>query len=486
MNNGELGAAEAPRTASGRPVRRWPAATVGVLAVFLGGLNISLLVIALPTIRSVFDLSPSGQQWLISGYFLTFGLVLVPAGRYGDLRGRRNVFVAGIALFVVASTAAGFAPSGTWLIVARLAQGVGVGMALPQVFGTVQRMFAARERGRPLGLLAAAVSASRLAGPVLGGVLVTVGGAEQGWRWIFLINVPIGIIVAAFGWRLFPVAERDQRSELDLIGALLLICGLGLLWLMQGEQWPGLLRWLFLPAGVAMLAAFVLWERSYAHRGEPIFNLNLFRIRTFALGAFIATFYFAGYDAIYYLLSEYLQNGLGHSELVAGIALMPLALGTVVGSVAAGAKAGRVGRPLIAVGLAFAAVGLAVLLVADLFLPGPNSPHAATLPLLLVGLGGGLATAGVGGGLVIAPNQTLALSHVPPAEGGSAGGMLQTGQRFGGGVGVAVIGTALFASLENTGDWLLAFRIPMAVIIGFFVTALVAALIDLVTRSRTH
>lgn len=165
---------------------------------------------------------------------------------------------------------------------------------------------------------------------------------------------------------------------------------------------------------------------------------------------------------------------------------MPLALGTVVGSVAAGAKAGRVGRPLIAVGLAFAAVGLAVLLVADLFLPGPNSPHAATLPLLLVGLGGGLATAGVGGGLVIAPNQTLALSHVPSTEGGSAGGMLQTGQRFGGGVGVAVVGTALFASLENTGDWLLAFRIPMAVIIGFLVTALVAALIDLATRSRTH
>lgn len=188
--------------ASGRPVRRWPAATVGVLAVFLGGLNISLLVIALPTIRSVFDLSPSGQQWLISGYFLTFGLVLVPAGRYGDLRRRRNVFVAGIAWFVVASTAAGFAPSGTWLIVARLAQGVGVGMALSQVFGTVQRMFAARERGRPLGLLAAAVSASRLAGPVLGGVLVTVGGAEQGWRWIFLANVPIGIIVPSYTGRL--------------------------------------------------------------------------------------------------------------------------------------------------------------------------------------------------------------------------------------------------------------------------------------------
>lgn len=172
--------------------------------------------------------------------------------------------------------------------------------------------------------------------------------------------------------------------------ALLLICGLGLLRLMQGEQWPGLLRWLLLPAGLAMLVAFCYWERFYARRGEPIFNLGLFRIRSFALGAFIATFYFAGYEAIHYLVSEYLQQGLGHDELVAGIALMPLALGTALGSVAAGARARRIGRPLIAAGLACGAVGLAMLLIADLFLPDPRSPHAATLPLLLAGLGGGL------------------------------------------------------------------------------------------------
>ncbi|WP_026185842.1 MFS transporter [Salinispora pacifica] len=485
MNEGELGAGEAPRTGSGRPIRPWPVTTVGLLTVFLVGLNISLVVIALPTIRSVFDLSSSGQQWLVSGYFLTLGLALVPAGRFGDQRGRRNIFVAGIMLFVVASMVAGFAPSGKWLIIARLVQGVGVGVALPQVFGAVQRMFSPRDRGRPLGLLAVGVSSSRLAGPILGGALVTLGG-EQGWRWIFLINVPLGIVVAGFGWRLFPIAERGQRPDLDLVGALLLICGLGLLWLMQGEQWPGLLRWLLLPAGLAMLVAFFYWERSYARHGEPIFNLGLFRIRSFALGAFIATFYFAGYEAIYYLVSEYLQQGLGHDELVAGIALMPLALGTALGSVAAGARAGRIGRPLIAAGLACGAVGLAMLLIADLFLPDPRSPHAATLPLLLAGLGGGLVTAGVGGGLVIAPNQTLALAHVPPAQGGSAAGMLQTGQRFGGGFGVAVVGTALFTSLDRTGDWLLAFRIPLAVIICFFVIAFAAVLIDLVTRSRSR
>lgn len=485
MNEGELEAGEAPRTGSGRSVRPWPAATVGLLALFLGGLNISLLVIALPTIRSVFDLSSSGQQWLVSGYFLTFGLTLVPAGRFGDQRGRRNTFVAGVMLFVVASMVCGLAPSGEWLIIGRLAQGVGIGIALPQVFGTIQRMFSPRDRKRPLGLLAVGVSSSRLVGPILGGALVTVGG-EQGWRWIFLINVPLGVIVAGFGWRLFPVAERGQRPDMDLIGAFLLMCGLGLLWLMQGDQWPGLLRWLLLPAGLATLVAFFYWERFYARRGEPVFNLGLFRIRSFTLGAFIATFYFAGYEAIYYLVSEYLQQGLGHDELVAAIALMPLALGTAVGSAAAAAKAKRIGRPLIAAGLACGAVGLALMLIIDLFLPGPRSPHTAALPLLLAGLGGGLVTAGVGGGLVIAPNQTLALAHVPPAQGGSAGGMLQTGQRFGGGFGVAVVGTALFTSLDRTGDWLLAFRVAMAVIICFFVIAFVAVLADVANRSRSR
>ncbi len=185
-------------------------------------------------------------------------------------------------------------------------------------------------------------------------------------------------------------------------------------------------------------------------------------------------------------MSEYLQHGLGHNELVTGIALTPLALGVAVSSVIGGAKAGRMGSRLVVSGLVLVAVGLTALLVADLFLPGPDSPHAATLPLLLAGLGGGLVTSGVGGGLVNAPNLTVALSPVPQTEGGSAGGMLETGQAFGGGLGVGVVGTVIFASLDQTDNWLTAFRLPVLDIVGLFVVTLAAALISLFFPDRAR
>ncbi|MDM4718733.1 MFS transporter [Micromonospora sp. WMMA1363] len=479
---------QAPRTAKGRPVRRWPVVAVSALVAFMAGLNISAMIIAVPLIDEVFDLTDGDQQWLVSGYFLTFGLALVPAGRYGDVRGRRNIFVVGAALFVVASVVAGSAPSGGVLIVARLVQGLAAGMTTPQVFGLIQRLFAPRDRGLPFGVVAAGVSLARLLGPLLGGGLIVAGGTEFGWRWVFLLNVPIGLTVAVAGWRLFPVAESAERPKMDVVAVLLLVTGLTSLWLIQGEGLSLLVRALLLLAGLAALVGFAVWERRYTRRGEPLFNLSLFGVRSFALGLFVATFYHAGYDALYYLFSEYLQDGLGHDELAAGVALTPLALGATVGSVVAGAKAGRIGRPLVAAGLLLAAVGITALTVVDIFLPGPGSPHTATLPLLLAGLGGGLAAAGVGGGMVVAPNQTLTLSEVPRAEAGSAGGMLQTGQRFGGGLGVAVVGAALFESLDRTGTWTLAFRLPLLIIICFLVIGLVAAVADLhhLRRHRTN
>jgi len=452
---------------------------VSTLVTFITGLNIALVVIAMPTIRTTLGLDSSAQQWLVSAFYLAVGLVLVPAGRFGDTHGRRAIFVTGMAAFAVASGAAALASHEAWLIAARLVQGAGLGLALAQMFGTIQRMFAPQERGLPFGAVSAGINAARVVGPVLGGGLVAVGGTEWGWRWAFLVNVPFGIVIAILGWRLFPVAERTDRPRMDVVGAILLMVGLGLVWLAQGDQLPAWLTWTILATGAAALVGFVRWEKRYARHGVPMFDMRLFQFRSFSTGMIIAVFYTAGYDGIYYIMSEYLQHGLGHDELVTGIALTPLALGAAISSVIAGSKAGRLGRPLVVSGLLLAAVGLIALLVADLFLPGPDSPHAATLPLLLAGLGGGLITSGVAGGLVIAPNLTVALSPVPATEGGSAGGMLETGQAFGGGLGVGLVGTALFASLDRTGDWLTAFRIPILVIVALFAVALAAALANL-------
>ncbi|MDM4718714.1 MFS transporter [Micromonospora sp. WMMA1363] len=471
---------EASRTAAESSVRRVSVVAVGILVVFMVVLNISLVALAIPTINRTFGASSTQQQWLVSGYFLTLGTALMPAGRFGDARGRRNIFVAGTLLFVVASGVAGLAPSMGWLIIARLFQGLAAGMVTPQVYGMIQVLFAPDERARPLGWHAAGVVSSRVVGPPLGGVLLTTGGPEHGWRWIFLVNIPIGVVAAVWGWRLIPTVRRAERPDLDPVGALLLIAGLVLLWLMQGELWGPFLRWLLLlPVGLGALVGFVVWEQRYVRQGQPLFDPRLLRLRSFALGTFVATFYFAGYNAIFYVLSKYLQEGLGHDGLEAGLALTPLALGVAVTSFFAATKTKWVGRPLVILGLVLGAIGLAALAIGDAFLPGPDSPHAAALPLLLSGLGGGLVVTGVGAGLVIAPNQTLTLSEVPSSEGGSAGGMLQTGQQFGGGLGVAVAGSALLASLGSTGNWLTAFRVSWSIIVGFLVVALVASLIDL-------
>lgn len=478
---------EADRAAAERPGRRLPVIVVGILVVFMTVLDNSLVALAIPAINRTFGASNTEQQWLVSGYFLTLGTALMPAGRFGDACGRRNVFVAGTLLLVVASGVAGLAPSMGWLIIARLFQGLAAGMVIPQVYGMIQRLFAADERARPLGWYAAGVVSARIVGPPLGGVLLTVGGPEYGWRWIFLVNIPIGIVATVWGWRLMPTIGRTTRPDLDPVGVLLLITGLSLLWLMQGELWPPLLRWLLLlPVGLGVLVGFVLWEQRYARQGQPLFDPRLLRLRSFALGTFVATFYFAGYNAIFFVLSKYLQEGLGHDGLEAGLALTPLPLGVAVTSFFAATKAKWVGRPLVILGLVLGAIGLAGLVVGDVFLPEPDSPHAAALPLLLSGLGGGLVLTGVGAGLVIAPNQTLTLSEVPPSEGGSAGGMLQTGQRFGGGLGVAVAGSALFAGLGSTGNWVTAFRVSWSIIIGFLLVALVASLIDLYYLRRTR
>src|SRR3954470_7492465 len=156
-------------------------------------LDVSIVNVALPSIRDDLQLSSGELQWVLSGYALTFGLLLVPAGRFGDARGRRTVFIVGLAAFTLASAAAGLATSALWLVVARLVQGAAAGIVNPQVSGLIQQMFAPKERGRPFGLLGATIGVSTAVGPLLGGVLIATIGPAEGWRWIFYLNIPIGI-----------------------------------------------------------------------------------------------------------------------------------------------------------------------------------------------------------------------------------------------------------------------------------------------------
>ncbi|MGC4808286.1 MFS transporter [Micromonospora sp. DT233] len=454
--------------------RRWQALGVGLVAAFMTLLDVSIVNVAVPSIDRALGATPSDLQWVLSGYALAFGLVLVPAGRFGDARGRRNAFVLGIGLFTLTSALAGLARSPEWLIVARLLQGAAAGIVNPQVSGLIQQLFRGPERGRPFGLLGTTIGISTAVGPLLGGLLIQAGGAEHGWRWVFFVNVPVGVVAMVLGWRLLPAAPAGgrRRESLDPVGVLLLGVGvlLLLLPLVQREQWRGPRGWALAAAGLAVLAGFAAWERRYARRRPPLFDLRLFGFRSYTLGSLVALLYFGGFTAIFFVFTLYLQNGLGYSALVAGVAITPFALGAAAASALGGRIVDRYGRPLVAVGLLVVVLGLgAVVLVLRADPPG-SVPLLTAAPLLVAGLGSGL---------VIAPNQTLTLAQVPVAQAGSGAGMLQTGQRIGSAAGIAAVGAVFFSALADTGgDWSAAVRHSLSLAAGIVALALVAALVD--------
>jgi EmrB/QacA subfamily drug resistance transporter len=445
-------------------------------------LDVSIVNVALPSIRDGLQASPSDLQWVVSGYALAFGLVLVPAGRLGDVRGRRTMFLVGLVTFVVASAACGIATTSFLLIVARLLQGVGGGILNPQVSGFVQELFSGPERGKAFGLLGATIGLSTAVGPLAGGLLIQLFGAENGWRAVFFVNVPIGVAAVVLALRWLPASSgRRPSASLDPVGVVLLgaaVLAL-LLPLVQERSWQGSTKWLLIPLGLVLLAAFVGWERRYARAGkEPMVLLDLFKTPSFSFGSSIGLVYFGGFTAIFFVLALFLQTGRGYSPLEAGLAVTPFALGSAVASALGGRLVDRFGRRLVALGLAAVVVGL---IAADVVLgrvEGSAVGWALLVPLLV---------AGVGSGFVISPNITLTLSQVPVARAGSAGGVLQTGQRIGAAIGIAAVGSLLFSQLASSrGDWAHATSVALRLCVVVVVLSLVVALVDLRTNARSR
>jgi EmrB/QacA subfamily drug resistance transporter len=460
-------------SADGADPRRWRALTICLIAGFMALLDVSIVNVALPAIRRALEATPSDLAWVLSGYALAFGLVLVPSGRLGDARGRRRMFMAGLALFTAASAAAGLAPTALALVVARLVQGVGAGILVPQVAGLIQQLFRGRERGLAFGRLGSVISVSTAVGPALGGLIIVLAGSDDAWRWVFFVNLPVGVVALLLTPRLVPADRRAGRREsLDPIGIGLLAVGLLLVLfpVVESERAganPSL--WLMIPAGIAVLAGFLLWERRYRRRGrEPVVDMTLWRRRSYAIGVSLALLYFAGFTSIFFVLTLYLQAGLGYSALLAGLTTTPFAAGGAVASSYGGRIVDRYGRAVVVAGLVFTIVGL---VAADIVVDHVHTRIglALAVPLLLTG---------IGSGLVITPNQTITLSEVPVRGGGSAAGVLQTAQRIGSAVGIAAVTAVFFAALDG-GEWAAALSRGLLLAVGFVVVSLGFALFDL-------
>jgi len=461
---------------------RWRALAVCLVAGAMTLLDVSIVNVALPTLRQGLQADDSDIQWIVAGYALAFGVALVPAGRLGDARSRRSIFMVGIAVFTLSSAAAGAAPSPALLSGARVLQGLAGGMIAPQVSGFIQNLFKGAERGRAFGLFGATVGISTAVGPLLGGLLVRIGGPDFGWRLVFYVNVPVGIVLLLLARRLLPAAPGGRRQSLDPVGVLLFAAPLLLVLfpLVEGEQGTPLSDrpwWLLAPAA-ALFLAFYLWERHWRGRGkETLIELALLKVRSYMFGLALGTFYFAGFTSIFLVITLYLQVGLGYSALEAGATQTPFALGSAVAAFLAGRLVGRLGRLLAVTGLTLVVVGLVAI---DLLVPHLQSGVGLKLaPALLV--------AGFGGGMVISPNVTLTLAEVDPKQAGSGGGMLQTAQRVGSAIGVAVVLAQFFDQLASSQgrDYAGALSTSLRTTVGFVVVALLFALADLVRR-RSH
>ena len=452
-----------------------------LIPAFVTLLAVSSVNVILPAVSQDLSAGTAGLQLVVSGYSLVFGVVLVPAGRAGDVMGRGRIFVIGMILFGVGSLASGLAPDIVTLNLARVVMGVGSGLLNPQVAGMIQQYYSGESRGRAFGLFGAVIGVSVAVGPVLSGGLIGWLGDDWGWRASFLINVPLVLLGVWAAHRYLPDsawhrqdggsgAGRD-RVDLDPVGMVLLAAGTLLIMIPFMEASAGAWVWGLEAAGIGIVSAWVVWERRYRARGgAPMVDLSLLTIPSFAYGSLAIAVYFLGYTSVWIIVAQYVQAGLGSTALVSGAVGFPAALAGSVAAAVAGRRVIRVGRVMVLGGMAAGMAGLlASVGIIHMHARAGWSPWWLTLTLLLLG---------VGQGLVVSPNQTLSLVDVPLEYAGAAGGILQTGERIGTSIGIAAI-TGLTFRVSHSSGWDVAAQVGLLAVVAAIAVSAAIAAVDL-------
>jgi EmrB/QacA subfamily drug resistance transporter len=410
------------------------------LAQFMVILDVAIVNVALPSIREGLDFSPTGLQWVVNAYTLTFAGFLMLGGRAADLLGRRRMFVAGVALFTVSSLVCALAESPSLLLGARALQGIGGAIVSPTTMSIIVTSFTeGRERNRALGAWSAISGLGAASGSVLGGLLTS--GFD--WPAIFLINVPLGVAVIVGGLRVVapdPLIERI-RGHFDVSGALLVTAGLVALTygIVRTESlgWgsPGVLG--PLAAAIVLLGLFALVEGRLAP--APLVPLSVFRMKQLRTSNLVVLLLYSAQFAMFFFVTLYLQQVLGLTAFEAGLVFVPVTLSVVMGSTLAPRVVARFGlRKALTAGMVFGAAGLALLTTVT-----AESSWVQVLP------GGMLAGFGLGSSLV--PATIAAVEGVAPAQAGLASGLLNTSRLLGGALGLAVLGTLAASHTKHAG-----------------------------------
>ena len=416
--------------------RRWTALAVIALAQFMLILDLTVVNVALPDLGADLDLSRTALTWVISAYVLFFGGLLLLGGRLADAFGTRPMILTGLVIFTLASLVTGLAQTQTVLLGGRVAQGVGAALLSPAALAAITSIFHGQERNKALSIWASLGGVGFTAGVLIGGILTS----GPGWRWVFFINVPVGIVLLAAIRAVLPPRHPDRAAHLDVLGAVTVTAATasfiyGLLNAGEGG-WgdPGTL--LAIAAAIVLYGVFVVVEGTVA---TPLLHLNLLARRPVAAGAFLMLVAAGVLIADLFLGSQYLQHLRGLSALATGLFFLPAALALMIGAITAGRLVGTIGtRPVAVVGLTLVAIGNALLIGVS---AGGNL-YAEVLP--------GVVVFALGGGPLFVCATTAALGRVGLHEAGLVSGVVNTFNQLGAAICVAVASTVAAAGLSRT------------------------------------
>ncbi|TMD40649.1 MAG: DHA2 family efflux MFS transporter permease subunit [Chloroflexi bacterium] len=411
----------------------WPILFVTVLGFFMIMLDTTIVYVATPSILSNLHASLDQILWVFNGYLLTYAVLLITAGRLGDLFGPRQMFAAGLVLFTVASALCGLSQDATQLIAARVLQGVGGALLAPQTLSILVAIFPPERRGAAFGVNGAVIGVSTVAGPTLGGLIVT----NWDWRWIFFLNVPVGIAALIGTFLVIPDIRQGARPRFDVVGVLLASASLFAIvfGLIEGQRydWGTITGWLSIPvvigAGIVLFAIFLAWERI---QRDPLLPLSIFRNRNFSIMNWVGAAVALAMQGIFIPFTIYTQSVLGMSPLVSGLTFAPMSIASGILSPFAGRLADRFGgKYLLMAGLTMFGAGAAITTAV--------ASTSSTLwtfvpPLVLTGLGMGL---------IFAPMITMAMREVQPQMAGASSGVLNTTRQLGSAIGAAAVGAVL-------------------------------------------
>jgi EmrB/QacA subfamily drug resistance transporter len=460
--------ATAPTAAPAVP---WRAVSIVMVGMFMAILDSFIVVVAGARIRADLGASAGELQWTLAGYQLSYAVFMITAGRVADLYGRRRVFNLGAAVFTLSSIACALAQDPGTLIMARIVEGFGAALMVPQVFALITLLVPEKGRHRVFGVLGIVIGMATISGQLVGGLLIGADLFDSDWRSVFWVNVPIGLATILLAVKYVPESRASITKKLDIAGVGVLTVALSLLTfpLIQGREagWPWW-TWACFAGSAVAFGLFVVLERGIDQRGgDPLMKLSLFAQRSFSLGIVLVLAVYSLLTSYYLALSISMQEGLGMSALGAGLVYTPAAVTFFVFSMVASRMVPKYGRRVLEVGSIVLASGY--LATAIVLLSGPRLTPLLVIPTLML--------QSMGGGLFITPLLNTVLTRIDPKTVGMASGTLSTAQQVGGALGIAVIGAVFFNSFHPATDGSVeaaghAFALSS---IGTFVIATIAA-----------